>query len=303
MIKSRYSFTTWINLAFATLFLTATIVFAIKEDLTENTPNISIPNWLLILILLPLIAYLFYSTFKAAAKVAITNDEIVVKRLFQKSMTITKDDIREIKLFARGRAMGLDTITVRISLKNETIVKIADLCYSNMTQLRKAVTIFFHDKIISHLHEQRKSRSHSNKTKFAGNPLFNFNTLLFSGITVALLISTHETILLHPDRILFLLIPITCFFVIFGYQMYYFKIENNSFYVKNHFFPWINKEYNLDEIIIAAKESSGRKLSDALRIITKDLQSKSFMAGSLREKHWEELKKNFADIGIQTSIE
>lgn len=96
---------------------------------------------------------------------------------------------------------------------------------------------------------------------------------------------------------LFLLIPLSIFYLGFGYRLDYFLISNEHIVVKNHFLPWINKSYDIDDIVEINFENPSKR-SKSLRITTKNFKSKLYSAGSLREKKWIELKEKLKGLHI-----
>ncbi|MFI5133100.1 MAG: hypothetical protein ACHQEB_02135, partial [Chitinophagales bacterium] len=83
----------------------------------------------------------------------------------------------------------------------------------------------------------------------------------------------------------------------FGYQLHYFLFSNKNLIVKKHFFFWINKSYNIEDITEVNFEEANKQ-AKALRITTKDFKSKKYQAGSLREKDWNELKEKLKSMDI-----
>lgn len=100
----------------------------------------------------------------------------------------------------------------------------------------------------------------------------------------------------------FAFVPTVICYSGFGYQMFYFLISNQHLIIKNHFFPWLTKYYNLDDIIeIHFEQPWGyrSRRSKSLRVITKDFKTKLYSAGSLQEKHWRMLQQKFESYGIE----
>jgi hypothetical protein len=85
-----------------------------------------------------------------------------------------------------------------------------------------------------------------------------------------------------------LLLPIgfvLLLFFIFGIQMNYFIIYDGKLIIKNHYFFWRQKIYDLNEIREMVIETPYRN-SDSLRVITNEYSSTLFGAGSLRNNNW-----------------
>jgi hypothetical protein len=81
--------------------------------------------------------------------------------------------------------------------------------------------------------------------------------------------------------------------------MNFFEIKYGKLIIKNHYFPWKKKEFDLKDIEEVSTETPYRR-STGLRIITYQFESKFYGAGSLRSHTWNDLLKDLESIGIKT---
>jgi hypothetical protein len=245
---------------------------------------------------------MFYQYSRFCYLVNIDFNHIIIKGVFKRKK-IAVTEIQLIDLFSKKDlyfTIGGEGITIRIDLEDGDKIILPDIFYGNIDKMKIALIENFKGKIVPYK-TGRDNVSSSTKVeiepeKFSGNGYFNFNTLLFYGLTIFFVSIPFTTKI--PDMSYFIiLICIIIFYLLFGYQLHYFVISNDQFIVKNHFLFWINKIYNIDDIIEANIESQRRR-SDALRIYTTDFKSKLYVAGSLRSKHWNALKEKIKNLGI-----
>ena len=303
MMRSKYDFITYLTFLATSFMLVTVIYFSTKVSLWENTKKIPIPNIALIFLMILLLICLIYKLIKDSPKFCITPNSIRKYGFFIKSKEIEKNEILEINLFAAGYVRQSLTIVTKIELNNGEAIKLADPVYRNIGELKLALIEFFPEKIKSFKTQKKESLPNlltDNETiKFSGNPLTNFNTLLFLGFIVLLIaisISPSRVRSLN-DMIIAVSLVSVLFFVITGLQMHYFIFSGEYMIVKNHYFPWYKKYYLAKDIIAMNWEHPG-KLSQSLRITTKDFKSRYYSAGSLRDKTWEELKEYIKSRGI-----
>ena len=61
--------------------------------------------------------------------------------------------------------------------------------------------------------------------------------------------------------------------------------------------PWVKRTYDVNDIIEANIERPYKR-STSLRITTRDFKTKLYPAGSLRQKHWNTLRKKLEELRI-----
>jgi hypothetical protein len=96
--------------------------------------------------------------------------------------------------------------------------------------------------------------------------------------------------------------PLIMLFVVFGFQLFYFRLSDDCLEIRNHLLGWYKKQYTLEDIASIVFEHVGKR-SNALRIRTNDFRSRSYAAGSLRDKHWKALEQALKDRDIQVKNE
>ena len=215
------------------------------------------------------------------------------------NVTLSSNEDYYILLFFGGQKEAM-----RLQFRDGKVLRIWGDVYSNMAEMRA----FVGRKLNSRLHFLKTSDQRSigqvlvNK-RYAGDVFTSFNTLFIIGITIFMLSGANS--IFKPWRGLFLLIPLLFCLLMFigkGFQMNYFEIDFDKLSIRNHYFPWKKKEYDLRDIEEVGKEKQYRS-STGLRIITYEFQSKLYRAGSLRDHHWNELFNDLKSLGIKISSE
>jgi len=219
---------------------------------------------------------------------------------------IYSSDIRSINLFSKEGFMWsfgfFTTISVRIELETGKRIIIADPFYRNISQIKKSLSENFNEKINPPkiLKEQPTTGTipENDPEKFAGNPYTSYNGIVIVGwpIFILVLFIFIKRPLAPPD--IFFPVGVILLYLGCGNQLHYFLISNQHLTVKNHVFPWVNKSYNLADIVEANFETPPNKRSKSLRITTRDFRTKVFTAGSLREKHWTQLREKLESLSI-----
>jgi len=301
MVTSKFNHRIYISYFFVSVFIGGIIsllYFRVVDVYESGRSEIGIIVILLISLLL------FYNTSKWANKITVDKQTISIKGLFKRRI-INYSEVASINILALESLhwfIGMDTVATKLDLENGSKIVIADAFYKNVGEIKKAICENFEEKIEPF--RQPKSRITSKGTvlekdfgKFAGNPYTSFNGLVIFGwavfILISLLVMKRPLVPMH----LFILFP--CVFVYWGFanQLNYFLVSNQRLIVRNHFLPWINKEYAVSEILAFDFESPYRR-SQALRIIKQDFRSKLYCAGSLRDKHWSALREKLGELQI-----
>lgn len=178
-----------------------------------------------------------------------------------------------------------------ILLKDGKKIMISPRDYVNAYEIRA----FLHDHISVHTRSiESKSRQIvlSKEPKlYSGNPWTSYNNILFLGITGALVFIA----LWHSLPLVLLILPF--FYLFVGSQMYYFQVKEDKLVVKNHYWLWYKKSYELEQLRSLIYELHG-KISSALGIVLNDFTTKRFGAGSLRKKDWKQLMHDMQSMHI-----
>lgn len=298
MVKSKYSSYTYLGVILGIVTMIILIVFSSTIDLSENAKKIQIPVFIPLIIIFLLIVYVLYRVFKTSPQFEIRQDRIMISGLFHRKKEILINDILEIDLFAIGLYNGSATIVTKISLSNGKNIKLAAPNYKNMPELKQALAQFFEEKIKMKIEKQSSvlKKEYGEET-FSGNPYISFNALLIYGLSIGVFISIVTSKKQFETAHLVIIPLVLTMFIALSYQLHYFIFSDGNLIVKNHFLPWINKQYVIKNIIVLNFEHHN-KSSQSLRITTNDFKSKNFPAGSLRNKTWDELKEYIKNQGI-----
>ncbi len=297
-MKSRFSIYTYVWIFLTLVFLAIPIFLIIKTQLAGESDEKYIGA--IAFSFLSILLFYLYSRF--CHLVSINADYITIKGIFKRKK-IAATEIQLIDLFSKKDlyfTIGGETITIRIDLEDGDKIILPDIFYGNIDKMKIALLENFKDKIKPYKTGKTNVLSsaglETEAEKFAGNPYTSFNGIMICGFTIFILILLLQKKAFVPAY-LFLSVPLIIFYVGFGYQLHYFLISNKRLVVKNHLLPWINKVYNVEDIIEANFESQRRR-SDALRVSTRDFKSKLYLAGSLRNKHWNLLKEKLIGLDI-----
>ena len=297
IVKSKYNPVQVIVTAIACLMLWAGSII-----LHANTNPPTVKAVLGSVILAPLgIAFLIIF-FQRAPRIRMDENGITVKQLF-KTYTYPWENVSNVLLTTQERysilIFGYDMEAMKLILdENKALIVWSDM-YRNMRQLRSFVSFKVENRIHFLTKKAQVARNFLEHKKYSGNVVTSFNTLLILGMTAFFLFTMKP----KPQNGLSALIPLSFILVMYvflGTQMHYFEIHTNQLIIKNHYFPWLIKHYELNDIEEVALESPYRR-SDGLRIITYDFKSKLYCAGSLRNRTWRELLSDLKEIGIKTA--
>jgi hypothetical protein len=238
------------------------------------------------------IAFFYASTLRI---VAINNDTIRIRSIFDK-IVINKCELDSINLLESDG----ETLATELTFKNGKRKIIPDNVYRNIHQFKQVLYDSWNDKISPGPFPQKnKLPGHLlAPQKFTGNFLLSSNcvTLVVCLIIISFLSVTRNT----SGAYISLSIGISLVSVIIIPQSHYFVLAEGQLIVKNQFLFWSTRTYDLAEIILVKTEYPSR-LSQSLRIVTRDFRSKSYSAGSLREKTWIALEERINSLGIPFS--
>lgn len=79
-------------------------------------------------------------------------------------------------------------------------------------------------------------------------------------------------------------------FILSSWMMHYFVVTKDFLIIKNHNFLWMTKIYPLSEVKEIVYETQGKQ-PNSMRVITKDFKNKLYLAGTLRDSTWLDMKK------------
>jgi len=126
---------------------------------------------------------------------------------------------------------------------------------------------------------------------FKGFPLCSFDGIIFGVMILVMpILGIFSFIKVHDASSLTACIILTSLIFIFSSRrMHYFGISDRSLIVTSYHFPWLKRDYVLEDIKEIVFEQRSR-LPITLRIINKDFTSKTYQASTLWDKTWMQLK-------------
>ena len=92
--------------------------------------------------------------------------------------------------------------------------------------------------------------------------------------------------------------PLLLFLFLFGFQLFYFRITDDSLEIKNHIFRWYRKRYLLKDIDTLIFEKWMNAMPNSLRVKGAGFRTFSYFAGSLRDVDWYDFDKVLRKKGI-----
>ncbi len=141
-----------------------------------------------------------------------------------------------------------------------------------------------------------------NFVEIKGNGLLNPNALIFWGLVVFWLIMLGPKLTANMSAIGFSLLMIGFFYGVFGFQLNYYLLSDNYFQIRNHLWIWKRKTFRLIDLKEIVFEEPHR-LSKSVRVRTFDFRTTLHPGGSLRDKHWLELRDKLEKKGVEVRDE
>jgi hypothetical protein len=306
MVKSRFSFgRVYLSYLLMLVFLGLAIYFFAHADVQTKTKfgNTMSMGWIGLFMVI-ICAFLFYSTAKWSNVIKVYDDTITINGIFSKKMA-DADQINSINFFAMKNPGSINgnssTITTEIILTSGESILLPDIMYSNMYEIKQAIYEKFKQKVLPFAPAEKRSGSNAILTTedevFAGNQFTSMNGIFLYGSFIGFIVILINNQHLDISIIIAFLWIESIFYFGFGYQMNYFIISNDQLIIKNHFWFWYKKTYELNDIIEMNFEQPYKR-SKSLRITTKDFKSKLYSAGSLRNKHWQALREAAITMSI-----
>lgn len=250
---------------------------------------------------------------KICKSICIDNKGIKLSNLF-KSEFIPWNDIRKIELIAKsqdGAMMPMDA--ANLILKSGRQLDILAPYYENMATIRQTLKQVVEcqeaNKPIELMPLQTTSKVEpiifidlNEMTKYSDNHILSFNGLLIYGLNALTIYMTLNSSNYFGALFITSILIFAFTYSVFGRQLHYYYLDKNYLVIKNHVWPWVNFTYRIDNIKQVSVEVPYRR-STALRVITKDYQSKVFSGGSLKSSTWKELLNGIQKLNVKTENE
>lgn len=301
--------TVWLSIIFSLLFFTALGTFMIyifyKMWLNNEVENKTY--------LMPIFAVLVYFIGFSFAKSYIKNTPKIIldfEKITIKNRTYYWKDIKNIKMTGK-KGFGLFSYQMEVTtlvFENNITEYIFDDMYSNSWEIKSFIKQIVVDKKnkfeISTNETNKKDIEKEHFEEFKGNPFFSFRGIMMWSLILFLLFMTFSPFRkISYFNALKFFVPFGLFWFAFNaYCMHYFELSKNYFVVRNHYFWWIKDIYKSSEIEIIVYESQGKQ-PNSLRIITKNYRRKLYLAGTLNDKKWLEMKTKLERQNIEVRNE
>ena len=194
-----------------------------------------------------------------------------------------------------------------IIFNNGTSKVIFDDMYSNSWEIKSFIKFVILEK--NQVQSIKSSTITYEEVKFDNFEIFKGNQFtslrgisLWSVIGFFILLMLSKNKVPEINAIIFLTSLSLLWFILHSYMMNYFMCSNNYFIIKNHNLLWKSKIFKLSEIKEIVFETQGKQ-PNSLRVITKDFRNKLYLAGTLRDHDWLELKSKLEKNNIQVRNE
>jgi hypothetical protein len=227
---------------------------------------------------------------------------LVTKGLLFKNNFYSWDNLSSTELTGKSNLFLTPTECATITFKDLKSIRIFDDLYSNSAEMKYFIQEIVIDKKDTFKIPNRNINLNNINNEFfiphKGNPIFSFRGILMWGLILAIiLLPLFSKKTINIKGLLFL-IPLCVFwFILNSWMMHYFEISKNFFIVKNHYYFWKKDIYSISDIKEIVFESQPKQ-ANKLRIITKDFKTKFYLAGSLTDKNWLEMKKKLENKNI-----
>lgn len=300
-------------------FMGALAGFTLHIFLTEITSKSILAQVIYLILCVALPAFFSVFSFISMATkmpvIRLYNDRIDVNNLFSRK-TIMLSEISEIYFgkvpFRFVIPYPLEGVMVKTKAGEESFIY--DYYYFNTAKLKWILSQFIdenHQLTGSDFSSARAFKR--NKVKYSEIRFEKFLTykgiwwLTFIGIAFIVIILLPFAIALMKGKGFNMPIQVYIgmvgfFYLVFGYQLNYFKLSDKYLVVKHHLWLWREKIYRLDEIEEIVTEQP-YNISISLRVITTGYKSKLYPAGSLSKKKWKELHQQLKSHGVKVRKE
>ena len=263
--------------------------------------------------LMPIFGILVYYICFSFAKSYIKNTPKIIldfEKITIKNKTYYWKDIHNVKMTGK-KGFGLFSYQMEVTtleFQNQITEYIFDDMYSNSWEIKSFIKQIVVDKKnifeISTNETNKKDIEKEHFEEFKGSPFFSFRGIMMWSLILFLLFMTFSPFRkISYFNALKFFIPFGLFWFAFNaYCMHYFELSKNYFVVRNHYFWWIKDIYKNSEIEIIVYESQGKQ-PNSLRIITKNYRRKLYLAGTLKDKKWLEMKTELERKNIEVRNE
>lgn len=291
--SKRHLFKFYLTLILVNIFIFSLGILFFIPSIRESNSKLS----LLSLVFFALAIFMDFIFIKNSPKIVLSKKGILYKNDFY-----SWDELSSTELTGKSNLFFTPTECATITFKDLKSIRIFDDLYSNSAEMKCFIQEIAIDKKDTFKIPNRNINLNNIDNEFfityKGNPIFSYRGFLMWGLILAIILLplfSKKTIIIKE---LLFLIPLCVFwFILNSWMMHYFEISKNFFIVKNHYYFWKKDIYsipNLKEVVFESQPKQANKL----RIITKDFKTKFYLAGSLTDNTWLEMKKELENKNI-----
>ena len=248
-------------------------------------------------LLIPFVLFLFviYSIFRYRKNTPSITIKGRIVSFDKRSYSI--DDIERIDFTGKQNFKYLLRFPMEgamIVFKNMQVEYIFDDMYKNTSELKKFLDYSINNKEFNPVKAHDQDVSGEYFYYYKGNFFLNIR-----GISFTAFLAFYLIMILKADAEKILMLSIFCigFMLLLSMQFKYFGLNNRYFIVKNYILFWKRDVYRISDIKEIVYETQG-KMPNCLRIITKDYRNKLYLAATVRNSEWLEMKTLFEKEGI-----
>jgi hypothetical protein len=297
MIKSKFSFFVYLSTLGLSAFIALGVYFVIHPEMQlknkfGGTNSAVVPG----IILIGGMGFFLFCVLKRVFVLRISAGRLSYATLRSKQV-LARSDIRSIDPWGREKAFGKPTDTLIIEMTDGRRFTMPDQLCRNMPEIKRTLVDVYKEFIPLSpkgwdLTGASVTAADDEEETFSGHFLTSLNGILLVGIVTVFIWQGLHFYKEHQAGwiVLMPLVPVLILSAALGTQLFYFRISADRLQIRNHIFRWYRKDYLYQDIVGVTFEHVSRK-SNALRIRTNDFRSRSFAAGSLRNKHWLALAK------------
>jgi hypothetical protein len=171
--------------------------------------------------------------------------------------------------------------------------KIKGLIDEGQTDFSKLPSLIIEEKSKNHLNDNRFEQY----LDFKGLWIINYRGIMFYGMIAFFIVMIGIKGNPNSGSIYFLSGISAFWYLVFGYQFFYYKLSDNFLLIKNHLWPWVNRTYKLGEIKEIIFEAPG-KLPNSIKVRTNNYKIRLFPGASLRDKTFKEFETELTKRGV-----
>lgn len=309
IVSKRHPYNFYFSIIFLALFyiaLGSAIIFTYSRESSEG--DVKEKTFFLLIMGIAcysLAVYSIYRYIKNAPIIILDEDFISFG-----NTTYALTDIKKVTLTGKRPFKYVGNLPMEaatITFRNNEIRYIFNDMYSNSWEFKYFLKQVVVDK---NNYTQKKELSiESNETiidtfeVFKGNQFTSFRGIILWVLIIVLIYAYFTNSIKNSyGGNIFLAGSGLFWFFLNSYFMYYFKVSNSFFLIRNHNFFWVKKAYRISDIKEIVYETQGN-MPNCLRIITKDYRDKLYPAGTLRDKDWLNLKTTLESHKIKVRNE